>query len=194
MATPSDRSPTPALPIRASLSTTSDRVSLRADTAHGALGELARLELTVGAGMAPAEPGRVVGEPARGVAVRGCFVAGPVRDLRLPQQRQAATSANEAASGGPTITLAVLNLSMRAVPNAIARALLPATTVSTSRPVRAVAFACWPTSERASPMLRTRPPARRPARQSVPQRWQPRIRRRAPRPTTGESRNTMQTR
>jgi hypothetical protein len=36
--------------------------------------------------MAPAEPGRVVGEPARGVAVRGCFVAGPVRDLRLPQQ------------------------------------------------------------------------------------------------------------
>jgi hypothetical protein len=57
-----------------------------ADTAHGALGELARLELTVGAGMAPAEPGRVVGEPARGVAVRRCFVAGPVRDLRLPQQ------------------------------------------------------------------------------------------------------------
>ena len=25
--------------------------------------------------MAPAEPGRVVGEPARGVPVRGCFVA-----------------------------------------------------------------------------------------------------------------------
>jgi hypothetical protein len=36
--------------------------------------------------MAPAEPGRVVGEPARGVPVRGCFVAGPITDLRLPPQ------------------------------------------------------------------------------------------------------------
>jgi hypothetical protein len=36
--------------------------------------------------MAPAGPGRVLGEPARSIAVRGCFVAGPVRDLRLPQQ------------------------------------------------------------------------------------------------------------
>jgi hypothetical protein len=60
--------------------------ALRAETAHRAVGDFARLELMVGAGMAPAEPGRVVGEPARGVPVRGCFVAGPVRDLRLPQQ------------------------------------------------------------------------------------------------------------
>jgi hypothetical protein len=36
--------------------------------------------------MAPPEPGRVLGEPARGVPVRGRFVAGPVRDLRLPPQ------------------------------------------------------------------------------------------------------------
>lgn len=39
--------------------------------------------------MAPAEPGHVVGEPARGVARRGCLVAGLVRDLRLPQQASA---------------------------------------------------------------------------------------------------------
>jgi hypothetical protein len=38
--------------------------------------------------MAPAEPGRVVGEPARGVAVRGCFVAGPVR---VRNRREAGT-------------------------------------------------------------------------------------------------------
>jgi hypothetical protein len=32
--------------------------------------------------MAPTESGRVVDGPARGVALRGCFVAGPVRDLK----------------------------------------------------------------------------------------------------------------
>ena len=54
--------------------------------------------------MAPAEPGRVVGEPARGVAVRGCFVAGPVRDLRLPQQassgRARRTAGSRSGAGG----------------------------------------------------------------------------------------------
>jgi hypothetical protein len=36
--------------------------------------------------MAPAEPRRLVAEPAHGVVVRGCLIAGPVRDLGLPQQ------------------------------------------------------------------------------------------------------------
>jgi hypothetical protein len=35
----------------------------------------------------------VVGAPAPGVAVRGCFVAGPLRDLRLRNRRQAAAAA-----------------------------------------------------------------------------------------------------